>query len=376
MIKQKLGRDKKIFLTWACPRICMNNSYLFEIIRNFYVVNHYPLTGEIEKSDIIVVNTCGYTDETADENVRFIDRIKKEYPEKKIIVFGCLTKISEVIKEDNSLTLIGPKAIHKFSDLFDNSVKCGDPSYLPFVCPPNTPEMVDETNRGFIQIAQGCINNCSYCNIKIAKGSVKSKPIKVIKAEAFALAKYGVGEITLLADDCGSYGHDIDTNIAELTSNILLGDEKQTIKIYTIFAGLFLKYYPALSPFYFNGRITYTCLPLQSGSRRILKLMNRNYNLNKIKHAVREIKEKNPRTRLFTHFIINFPTETIDDFKLSLDLASLFDYTLFLPYGENSRTAASTILEKCSQRVLMIKIGLAKEAIERGFLNGLVVHEL
>lgn len=374
MAEKKIGLDKRIFLTWACPRICLNNSYLFEIIKSFLRVNNHHLTDTIDDSDVIIVNTCGYTDQTAEENVRFISHVRDRYSEKRIIVFGCITKISEILKEDDTLVLVGPEEIYKFSELFENSIQCGDAAYLPYARPPNTPEMLNERNEGFIQISQGCSNKCSYCNIKIAKGSVRSKPISAIKAEAFALAEQGVREITLLADDCGSYGHDIDTNIGELISHLSTADAKSKVKIYTIFPGLFLKYYPVLKSFFMNGQITYTCVPLQSGSHRILKLMNRNYDLNKIKECVREIKEKNPQTRLFTHFIVNFPTETEDDFKCSLDLATLFDYTLLLPYGENSRTPAASIPEKCSREQLGIKLRAAEEAIKRGLFNGLVVY--
>ena len=126
MTEKKFGLDKKIFLTWACPRICLNNSYLFEVIQSFLRVNNHHLTDNIDDSDVIIVNTCGYTDQTAEENVRFISHIRDRYIEKRIIVFGCITKISEVIEEDDTLTLVGPEEIYKFSELFENSVQCGD----------------------------------------------------------------------------------------------------------------------------------------------------------------------------------------------------------------------------------------------------------
>ena len=170
------GRDRRIFLTWACARICLNNSYLFEVIRHFFEINRYPLVDSAEDSEVIVVNTCGYTDHTAEENVNFIRRICERYPDREVIVFGCLTKISEAIGQDDGLTLIGPKEIEKFSELFGHSVACGDIASLSRAYPHRTPEMLGEINQAYLQIAQGCSNFCSYCNIKIAKGSVRSKP--------------------------------------------------------------------------------------------------------------------------------------------------------------------------------------------------------
>jgi MiaB/RimO family radical SAM methylthiotransferase len=376
MREKKFGTDSKIFLTWACARICLNNSYLFELIRHFFAVNHYTLAESLEDSDIVVVNTCAYTDRTAEENTHFIRCIREKYADKDVIVFGCLMKISETIGQDDGLTLIGPKEIHKFSEMFTHSLACGDNASLPSAQPHCTPEMQGEINQAYIQIAQGCSNSCSYCNIKIAKGSVRSKPVLQICREAMSLVEDGLREITLLADDCGSYGHDIHTDIAQLAEALFAVDGMLKLKIYTIFPGLFLKYYPVLRRFFTSGRITYVCLPLQSGSGRILKLMNRDYDLRAISDVVAQIRRENPATRLFTHFIAGFPTETVDDFRCSLDLAPLFDCVLFLPYGANSRTAASGIQGRLNttEQDLEIKLGMASEAISRGHFRGMVVR--
>ena len=143
--------------------------------------------------------------------------------------------------------------------------------------------------------------------------------------------------------------------------------------IYTIFPGLFLKYYPALREFYSRGKITYTCLPLQSGSKRVLKLMNRDYDLEKIVNAVAQIKGDGSPTRLFTHFIMNFPSETAEEFQKSLELAPFFDYTLLLPYGENHRTQASEIVKRCTPEQMAVKVKMAEKAIEKDDFKGMVV---
>ncbi len=376
MKEKKYGTDSRVFLTWACARICLNNSYLFELIRHFFVINHYRLADTLEQSDIVVVNTCAYTDRTAEENMHFIRSIREKYTGKDIIVFGCLMKISETIGQIAGLTLIGPKEISRFSELFTCTHSCGDSASLPTLLPHCTPEMQGEINQAYIQIAQGCSNFCSYCNIKIAKGFVQSKPVARICQEVSNLAAQGLREITLLADDCGSYGHDIDTDIAWLAKALFAADELLKLKIYTIFPGLFLRYYPELRRFIASGRITYTCLPLQSGSERILKLMNRDYDLRAISRVVTEIKQENQATRLFTHFIVGFPTETVEDFQRSLDLAPLFDGVLFLPYGANAKTAASGIpgRSKSEERDREVKLSMAAEAINRGHVRGMVVR--
>ena len=197
----------------------------------------------------------------------------------------------------------------------------------------------------YVLISQGCVNNCSYCNIKLAKGDVKSRPLPEIVEEVTDLVRSGKYEITLLSDDCGSYGYDSGTNITELISLLLNLDQRLRLKIYTIYPGLFLNHYPHLKQPLLTDRITYLCIPIQSGSRRILKLMNRNYNLNLITSMIHEIKERNPNIHLFTHFLFNFPTETIDDLK-------------------NKRTLASKIAPKCSDELRRIKTQLIRSELE------------
>ena len=366
----RFGTESRIYLL-SPSTVCLNNQYLFCTVEAFFRLNNYPLASGIEDSDIVVVNTCGYTDNVMREH---LERIAKLNQRKQVIVFGCLSRLAQELQSDREIILIGPKESHKFSVIFEHEIACEDIISSQCTRLPYNAE-IDEPSHGFVQISQGCSNHCSYCNIKLAKGNVKSKPIAIVENEVANLIHKLRFNITLLADDCGSYGHDIGTDMVELMTRLRTMDDRLKIKIYTIFPGLFLKYYQGLEPYFLDDFVTFACVPVQSGSGRILDLMNRNYNLEEVKAAVSKIKSLSATAHLFTHFIVNFPTETIDDFRKSLEIARIFDFCFFLAYGENARTPAAQITPKCKDTDLDAKIAILKQAIESQSVKGTFVGQ-
>ena len=352
-------------------RSCENSSYNLSKIETFFRANNYEIVDNLELSSIIVINTCAYTDRMQYDNENAIRQIASLYPYKKIIVFGCLVSLTGIEEKDN-LILLNTSSIDQFSELFSSviSLESSQTNRLSNFAPYQK-NITDRDN--YVQISQGCSNNCSYCNIRLAKGRSKSRPIEDIQAEVKKLSDRDINEITLLADDCGSYGYDINTNIAELISALVDVNHGLKLKIYTIFPKLLLKYYQDLRPFFEGHRITYICAPLQSGSSNILKLMNRNYDLDMIKKVFKEIKALSPETYTYTHFMINFPRETIEDFKKSLELARVFDASMFIPYQENRRVPAYGINPRCTPEDLNRKVDLLKSYVGRGVISAVLV---
>ena len=367
---EKFDQNQRIYFL-SLHRSCENSAYNLSKIETFLKTNKYEIVDNPGFSDIIIINTCAYTDQMQHYCENAIKQICSLYPDKKIIVFGCLVSLTSIEEKDNVI-LVSTSAIDSLTNIFTNSTSlesCQTDSLSHFV-----KYQEDVTNQdAFVQISQGCSNNCSYCNIKLAKDRVKSRPIEKIREEAQRLIDRDVHEITLLADDCGSYGHDINTDLSELITVLMNLNNSLKFKIYTIFPGLLLKYYQQLKPFFEDNRITYICTPLQSGSSKILKLMNRNYDLGMIKRVLNGIKTLSPGTYTYTHFMINFPGETIEDFKKSIELAKVFDSSMFIPYQANRRTPAYRIGPECGQEELYRKIDLLKYEIETGIINAVLV---
>ncbi|MBF0510754.1 MAG: radical SAM protein [Candidatus Omnitrophica bacterium] len=359
-IQGQFNRQQKICLLDILyandKRYCFSSSVFFERIKLFFKLNGYRLVESVPEADIVLFNTCGLTDAWAQTNLDFIKRYAKA--QKTMIIFGCLGKISPEVQKSGCL-LIGSTEIDKFSDYFENTISIKEiPSSQAFA-----------SARPLV-IAQGCVNKCSYCNIKIAKGDVKSRALEEILHEVKLFIKDKSYEIFLIAEDCGSWGHENGLNIVDLIDNILKAHEKITIKIYNMYPSLFLKYYSSLKKHIAKKRITYLLLPLQSASFRILKLMNRAYNLSSMMDKVQEIKRLNPGIQLYTHFMVNFPTETASDFKKSLGLAKYFDYANFIEYGENAQTPACRIRPKCSLEELEAKKRIFEFAKKKGLVKG------
>lgn len=341
-------KDCKIFLS-NFHNSCENSSLLDSKVKQFLLLNGYVLSN-FDDSNLIIYNTCVVYDSMINNQIKKIDSDLKEHPKKDIIIIGCLAGLTNIKKFSDKIILIKSNELEKLEEIFESTVKLKEIN--TFRLDKNFREYQEEINKEdyFVKISHGCSNNCTYCNIKLAKGNIISKSIDQIINEIIKCSKK---EVCLIGDDCGSYGHDIGTNIAELIDKITKLDIK--IKIYNFFPGLFIKYYPRLRKHIQDKKITYICVPLQSGSQRILKLMNRNYDLKRIKEILKDIKKINQEIKLYSHFIVNFPTESIKDFNRSIEMAKLYDQNLFLKYEDNKNTAAYDIMPKCTENALKQK---------------------
>ncbi|MBF0510753.1 MAG: radical SAM protein [Candidatus Omnitrophica bacterium] len=341
---------------------CASSSLLFQKIALFLKLNDYTVVKRPSHADILIFNTCGITDAFAKINNNYINQFVKA--PKKVIVFGCLCKVSEDIRKSGHI-LIPPGSIHQFSDYFDYRVRIEDVSAS--MC---TVSYVGKKALRPLLIAQGCLNKCSYCNIKIAKGALQSRCQKDILEDIKRFIKEKSFEVMLIADDCGCWGHDSGANIVELVDEILRIDKRIKIGLFNFYPSLFLKYYPFLKKHILDKRITYLLTPLQSGSSRILKLMKRSYSLSLMMKTIKEIKAYNSKIRLESHFIINFPTETMEDFKKCLHLARFFDNVDFVEYQDNRLTEASQIFPKCPGNQALLKKDLFMLYQKKGLLKG------
>jgi ribosomal protein S12 methylthiotransferase len=228
-------------------------------------------------------------------------------------------------------------------------------------------------NDFYVMIAQGCVNECSYCNIKKAKGHVRSRPEEAIEAEVRDLYGTGVRAVTLLADDCGSYGLDRDSNLPTLLTRLSRVAPDLQYKLYTVFPSLFLQYATQLEPLFSQRRVPYVCLPVQSAAPRILGLMNRHYDPGPMAEAIARLRALDPAVFVYSHFIFNFPTESWEEFEQSIAFARRFDHCVFIGYGDNSGTRASSLAPKSDNHSLQAKARHLEELVERGELSAFVV---
>jgi tRNA A37 methylthiotransferase MiaB len=222
-------------------------------------------------------------------------------------------------------------------------------------------------------IAQGCVNECSYCNIKKVKGNVLSRSEESIEDEVRDLYASGIRTVTLLIDDCGSYGFDRASDLATLLARLCRLALDMRYKLYTVFPSLFLRHAALLERFFAEHRVPYLCLPVESAARRVLGLMNRNYDPDELARAITRLKALDPDVFVYSHFIFNFPTETWQEFEQSIAFARHFNHSGFIGYGENGGTRAAELFPKCDSETLQAKAHHLKELTRRGELAAFVV---
>jgi threonylcarbamoyladenosine tRNA methylthiotransferase CDKAL1 len=172
-----------------------------------------------------------------------------------------------------------------------------------------------------IRLARGCLGNCSYCAIKFAAGTLESKPIGEILLEFKKGLSQGHRLFTLIAGDTGCYGIDIGTSAVELLSEIFKVDGAYKLIIKEFNAQWLIKYQSELETLLTTNfdKIDYIIVPVQSASDKILRLMQRPYNIENVKNCLRSLKSNIPQLNITTHIMAGFPEETEEDFQKSVD---------------------------------------------------------
>lgn len=342
---------EKVFLCTAF-KLCDNNGYLTTQLANFFNCNKVALVKDPEEADTIVITTCGFDQEREDESTALVNHYHDKYEgTKEVIVSGCLTKINpDAFKP--GLTLIGNKELNLFNDRFNATEGIEQVSGSAL----SNEYISDEygfIDAYYIQICQGCVNNCSYCAIKKSKGYVDSKPIDDILREVQRGINLGFKRFMLLGDDCGSYGADIGCDLAQLLNRLTAYDIR--ILINYIEPGKFLSVYPRIEPSALE-MIDFMNIPVQAASARIIGLMNRNYDPQRVMETAREIKERFPAVYLETHVIFGFPGETREEFRETLQLAGCFDAVIYFRYTDRKGVRSTELTGKVPEEELQQRI--------------------
>jgi len=218
-----------------------------------------------------------------------------------------------------------------------------------------------------MRISWGCNSNCSYCGIKKAIGSHKSKPLeKVLEEFRFGL-KNGHKHFMMNADDIGAYGTDIGTSFSELLDKMTSIPGEYFISIANLSPRWLIKYIDHFEDIIKREKIIRIGVPVQSGSNRILKLMNRFHDKEKIKDALIRLKIVFPKLSLHTHIIVGFPTETDEEFKQTLSFIEecKFSAGQLMPFSSKTGSEAALIEPKIPMEEINKRLKLAKNFFKK-----------
>ncbi len=349
-----------IFILDASKR-CEPSAYLFTKAVQFFLVNGYPVAEDIEHAAILLVNTCCVTEDKIASSRAALDSARAAGRGKTIVLFGCMASLPLREPERQGLICIGPKNLAELDAHFPHRTS------IQSIGVNRLPPALYEPGQGlgyedyFLLIAQGCANGCSYCNIKRAKGDVKSEPIARILQELRAGLSCGVRDFALLADDCASYGCDSGTDLAQLMEQLFDVAPGFGLKLGYLYPQFIVTHLERLKRLFGTGRVGYVNIPVQSGSQRILDLMSRRYRIDAVVGALRELKQGAHETIFCTHIMINFPTETHDDFLKSLAVANEFDEVVFLHYSDNRETPAARLSPKIAEPEVSRRLEMASD---------------
>ena len=357
--------------------MCENNTLFLSRAWRYFELNGHTVTDAGDEVDLVFIGGCAVTDlmrSRCEETIlKSIQQIKRA----RFVIFGCLAAFPEGYRSitgrnADRLHLIPYQASGELDELIQARIpfETVNVSQLKGHVPYQHRVGPDDF---YVLIAQGCVNNCSYCNIKRAKGNVVSRSEEAIEGEVRELYSLGIRTVTLLGDDCGSYGLDRGSSLPKLITQISRVGPDLRYKLYTVFPPLFLQYAAQLEPFFAQRHVPYVCLPVQSAAPRVLGLMNRRYDPDQLAGMIARLRCLDPEVFLYSHFIFNFPTETWEEFEQSIAFARHFDQCVFIGYGENSSTRAAGLFPKCSNRELNAKTRRLEDLIERGELRAFVV---
>ena len=316
----------------------------------------YVKAEERDGSDVIIINTCSVR-ENADNRffgqLGVIKKIKEKNPDSIVAVCGCMMqqkRVTDIIKDKYSWVdiIFGTMNIDEFPSLLRERRELGQHEYA-------VADSIDHITEGlpsrrkfkfksFVNIMNGCNNFCTYCIVPYTRGREKSRPPEAIIAEIKRLADDGVKEITLLGQNVNSYGKadGFDSDFADLLYRIEYIDGIERVR--------FMTSHPKdcsddlIKTF---GRLDKLCphihLPVQSGSSRLLKKMNRRYTKEKYLELLAKLRDVRSDIAVTTDIIVGFPGETDEDFEETMDLVqkARFDSAFTFLYSKREGTPAA-----------------------------------
>jgi ribosomal protein S12 methylthiotransferase len=326
-----LKKNKVNVVTLGCSKNLVDSEVLMGQLR----ANKFQVTHESEKDDasIVVINTCGFIDNAKQESIdtilRYVDA-KAEGKVDKVYVTGCL---SQRYRPELEKEIPDVDGYFGTQDL---------PRLLKTLKADYKHELVGErilttpSHYAYLKISEGCDRKCSFCAIPIMRGGHISVPMESLVKQAQGLAKQGVKEIMLIAQDLTYYGLDIykKRNVAELIRKLSEVEGIEWIRLHYAFpSGFPMDIIDAIRDC--KNVCNYLDMPLQHVADNVLKSMRRGITMEKSTKLVEAIREKIPGIAMRTTFLVGYPGETESDFqelvkwveKMRFDRLGVFTYS-------------------------------------------------
>ncbi|MDD4236091.1 MAG: radical SAM protein [Bacteroidales bacterium] len=380
-----------------------------EKLRNYFSINNYTLVDNIEDADFHICVTCAVTKANLNNHIEYFKTIANSSGE--LIVAGCLPGTNpKELKQVFSGKVIVTKdiadidkffpdfrikftevpevyfydigAFHMFTDDTVNqsyfNLLCKYGFSKTFFSKINRKRQANDFYRNnknlnvsepcFVKISSGCANNCTYCNIRDAIGKIKSKSIENLCVEYRSLIEEGNRNFHFIAEDLCSYGLDIKSSLGDLLTALSEVDYNYDVKWtlngvnpnwlshnYKEFASLF------------KSKIWEIMIAVESGSDRLIELMNRKYVISELEETLINLRKINPGFRINSLFILGFPSETEEDFQSTINLIKnvKFDSVTLTNYSEFENRASAKIFPKVDAETIYERRKRAEDVLKK-----------
>ncbi|MBQ2636659.1 MAG: tRNA (N(6)-L-threonylcarbamoyladenosine(37)-C(2))-methylthiotransferase [Methanobrevibacter sp.] len=304
---------------------CTFNKADGQIIAGNLHENNIDIVDSIDEADIIIVNTCYVKLPTENKVVYRIQKLQQDYPDKKIIIGGCMVEIDpeKLDKVGPDCSWIGPHQLNKATEIVTGTYcgevirECGFSKDSKV----GVPKLVDDNLIHIIQICEGCLGVCTFCCTRFARGPLNSYPIEDIKAEAKRAIENGACEIQLTAQDTAAFGRDSGEKLSDLIKEVANLDGDFKVRVGMMHPKNILNDVDEIIDAMKHPKVyNFIHLPVQSGSDKVLSEMNRGHTINQYLDVVSKFKNEIPDITLAVDIIVGYPTENDDDFDLTVKL--------------------------------------------------------
>lgn len=338
---------------------CKVNTYESNSISDTLLANGYEKALDDRQADIVIINTCTVTNTANNKSLKMIRHAIRNNRDAIIIVTGCSAQVyhKQIMEIDGVSIIIGTvgksqilKYIEEYKKNKEQIIDVKNNTNILFE------EMklnnFDKT-RAFVKIQDGCNNFCSYCIIPFTRGSVRSRNKDEIINEIKTLINYGHHEIVLTGIHTGNYGEEFDNyDFASLLSDLVKIQGLDRLRISSIEV---TELNDCVLSILEKEKVlvSHLHIPLQAGTDKILKAMNRKYDTKYFKEKIDKIRTIRPDISISTDVIVGFPGETEEDFIENMDFINSMKFSKIhvFPYSKREGTKAATFDNQIDEKV-------------------------
>lgn len=365
-MKQEAEKKSVHFISLGCPKNLVDT----EIMVGTLMKDGYQVVSEDQEADTVIINTCGFIEDSKRESIQKIlemGALKKEGKIKRLVVAGCLTQRykSEIVDELPEADLfIGSGEFQNIDKILDGNKKGNKqrtffnlPTYLQ---DSSTPRVnTQPKHRAYLKISEGCLKRCAFCAIPLIRGNLQSRTIENVVNEAKLLVAGGVKEIIIISHDFTDYGWDIKKKNPAATESpyellkALDGVEGlQWVRLLYLYPdGLDMQTLQLIK----NSKkiVKYFDMPLQHINNEMLKKMNRKMTREEIVEVIKNIRSEMPEAVIRTQFIVGFPGETEEQFNELVEFVKEFEFDRVgcFSYSPEDNTPAGKMLDQLDEDV-------------------------